>query len=398
MPSSLPLHGVVVADFSRVLAAPLASMTLADLGATVIKVESPVGGDDTRAWGPPWTATHTSSYYESVNRSKRSLRLDLADAGDRALAHELVRRADVVLENFLPGKLLRFGLDASQTLQLNPRVVHCSVTGFGSRGGAAMPGYDFVVQALGGLMSITGEPGGEPMKVGVAMVDVLTGKDATIGILAALRSREIDGKGMHVEVNLLSSLVGALANQAGAFLATGQSPRAMGNVHPSIAPYQTLRCADGWIAVACGNDRQFGAFVDELGLSALATDPRFASNADRVNHRLDLVPRLENALRLETAAAWEARLSPRGVPAGCVRDLAGAFELADQLGLDMRHPMPDGHPDQVAHPVSYSGFTPQPPATPPQHGQHDQDVRRWLAGPSTAALPSITAHPREETS
>lgn len=238
MTSGLPLDGIVVADFGRVLAAPLATMTLADLGATVIKVERPLGGDDTRAWGPPWTA-HGSSYYESVNRSKRSVRLDLAESTDRVLAHELVRRADVVIENFLPGKLARFGLDPSQTSVLNPRVVHCSVTGFGSRGGAEMPGYDFVVQALGGLMSITGESDGEPTKVGVAIVDVLTGKDAVIGILAALRSREVDGRGQHVEVNLLSSLLGSLANQAGAFLATEQAPERM----PRAVPQWVARCA-----------------------------------------------------------------------------------------------------------------------------------------------------------
>lgn len=380
MSLTLPLDGIVVADFSRVLAAPLASMTLADLGATVIKVENPVGGDDTRAWGPPWTAAGSSSYYESVNRSKRSLRLDLADPGDLVLAHELVRRADVVLENFLPGKLSRFGLDASQTRVLNPRVVHCSVTGFGSRGGATMPGYDFVVQALGGLMSITGDSGGEPTKVGVAIVDVLTGKDATIGILAALRARDISGQGQHVEVNLFSSLLGSLANQAGAYLTTGRSPGLLGNVHPSIAPYQTLRCADGWVAVACGNDRQFRAFADELGVPALATDPRFLTNSDRVTHRDELVPLLEEMLRSDTAASWETRLGSRSVPAGQVRDIAGAFELADQLGLAMRHAMPEGHPDQVAHPITYSGFTPRTPQAPPTHGQHDDEIRRWLTG------------------
>lgn len=392
MPPAPPLDGVVVADFSRVLAAPLATMTLADLGATVIKVESPIGGDDTRAWGPPWTA-HSSAYYESVNRSKRSVRLDLAEAGDRLLAHELVRRADVVIENFLPGKLTRFGLDASQTCVLNPRVVHCSVTGFGSHSGADMPGYDFVVQALGGLMSITGEANGEPARVGVAIVDVLTGKDAAIGILAALRSRDADGRGQHVEVNLLSSLLGSLANQAGTYLATDQSPGRMGNAHPSIAPYETLRCSDGWIAIACGNDRQFRALIQQLGLHELESDARFVTNADRVIHRAALVPLLEGALDADHAAAWETRLSGAGVPAGRVQDIAGAFELAESLGLQVRHPMPVGYADQVAHPVTYSGFTPRAPDTPPCHGQHDEEVRRWL---STASMPLAAAQPIEE--
>jgi crotonobetainyl-CoA:carnitine CoA-transferase CaiB-like acyl-CoA transferase len=393
VPTAPPLDGIVVADFSRVLAAPLATMNLADLGATVIKVETPDRGDDTRSWGPPWAA-HNSSYFESVNRSKQSVCLDLAEPGDQALAHELVRRADVVIENFLPGKLERFGLDASQTRVLNPRVVHCSVTGFGRHGGAELPGYDFVIQALGGLMSITGEASGEPTKVGVAIVDVLTGKDAVIGIMAALRAREADGQGQHVEVNLLSSLLGSLANQASAFLTTGQAPRRMGNEHPSIAPYETLRCSDGWIAVACGNDRQFRALVEELGLPSLADDVRFLSNSDRVLHRTDLVPLLEAALSVAPAGQWQTRLTAAAVPAGCVQDIAAAFDLADALGLHMRVPMPDDYADQVAHPVTYSGFVPRAPEPPPRHGQHDHEVRRWLS--NSTATPLSTTHTVEE--
>ncbi|TIC83235.1 CoA transferase [Nocardioides sp. GY 10113] len=385
---ALPLHGVVVADFSRVLAAPMATMTLADLGATVIKVEHPSRGDDTRSWGPPWTP-HGSSYFAAVNRSKRSIRLDLTDATDLALAHELVRRADVLIENFLDTKLTRFGLAPEQTRTLNPRLVHCSVTGFGSRGGAAIPGYDFVVQALGGLMSITGDPTGDPMKVGVAIVDVLTGKDATIGILAALRARDRSGDFQRVEVNLLSSLLSGLVNQSSSYLATGTAPGRMGNQHPSIAPYETLRCRDGQLALACGNDGQFRALAAVLGDPALGTDPRFATNRDRVTHREDLVRALEARLSADDAASWQARLTSAGVPAGRVHGIDQAFALAEELGLDVRHPMPCGHADQVAHPVTYSGFAPRSPTPPPSLGQHDHELRDWLS--------TTTARPEEES-
>ncbi|HET8718379.1 MAG TPA: CoA transferase, partial [Nocardioidaceae bacterium] len=272
-----PLQGILVADFSRVLAGPLATATLADLGATVIKVERPAAGDDTRHWGPPWTQ-NSSSYFEAANRSKRSVELDLADEDDRALAVELAGRADVVVENFREGTLARKGLGYEQVSAANPGVVYVSVTGFGSAGGAALPGYDFLVQAVGGLMSITGTPE-EPTKVGVALVDVLTAKDAVIGTLAALRHRDATGHGQRVEVNLLSSLLGSLANQASAYLATGTPPGRMGNQHPSIAPYETLAAKDGQLAVCCGNDRQFRALAVALGIPDAADDPRFATNA-----------------------------------------------------------------------------------------------------------------------
>ena len=280
-----PLDGLLVADFSRVLAGPLATMTLADLGATVVKVERPGVGDETRSWGPPWT-DGSSAYYDCVNRTKFGVRLDLADPGDRADAVELARRADVVVHN-LRG-LDRYGLDYAAVAAANPRVVYCSITGFGP--GTDRPGYDFLVQAMGGLMSITGDPDGEPRKVGVALVDVLTGKDAVIGILAALAARARTGQGEHVQVDLLSSLLGGLVNQAAGYLTTGRSPGRLGNAHPSIAPYETLRCADGLLAVACGNDEQFRRLVSVLGSPALAADPRFATNGDRVGHRGELVP------------------------------------------------------------------------------------------------------------
>lgn len=391
-----PLQGILVADFSRVLAGPLATMNLADLGATVVKVERPGVGDDTRSWGPPWREVtpagsggpgRVATYYESVNRSKRSLTLDLSDPSDHALAAELVRRADVVVENFRPGTLERHGLGYVDVAAVNPGVVYVSVTGFGSRAGADLLGYDFVVQAVGGLMSITGEAGGAPTKAGVALVDVLTGKDATIGVLAALAARARTGRGCRVEVDLLSSLLGALVNQASGYLGAGVVPHPMGNRHPSIAPYETLRCRDGLLAVACGNDGQFARLTRELGIDALADDPRFATNAERVAHREALVAELEAVLLRDDAASWQRRLTAAGVPAGGVNDLAAAFALARDLGLDPVHDLGDAASPQVRNPVGYSEPLLTTPAPPPRLGEHDMVLRAWLAGPADAPPP-----------
>ncbi|MGO1850795.1 CaiB/BaiF CoA transferase family protein, partial [Microbacterium sp.] len=354
--TSAPLEGILVADFSRVLAGPLATMTLADLGARVIKVERPGTGDDTRAWGPPYSE-HAATYFEGVNRNKESVALDLKDEGDLERARRLAARADVVIENFLPGTMDRMGLGYDDVSGINPSIVYASITGFGSAGGARLAGYDFVVQALGGLMHITGEPDGDPMKAGVAVVDVLTGKDATIGILAALRRRERDGSGARLEISLLSSLQGALANQASAHLGAGASPARLGNVHPSIAPYELLRCADGPLAVACGNDRQFAKLAVAIGAPQLADDDRFRTNALRVAHRGELREELEGALARETAAHWQATLSAAGVPAGQAGDIADGIAYAEQLGLDPTIEVTgaDGvsHGRQVRHPVQW---------------------------------------------
>lgn len=372
------LDGLLVADFSRVLAGPLATSMLADLGARVVKVERPGAGDDTRQWGPPWTA-NSSSYFEAANRSKESVTLDLGDSADLVLARELARRADVVVENFKSGALDRRGLGYDEVSAANPGVVYCSITGFGSAGGKDLAGYDFLVQAVGGLMSITGDPDGDPMKVGVALVDVLTAKDATIGILAALHARERSGAGQRVEVNLLSSLLGSLANQASSYLATGVAPARMGNAHPSIAPYELLRCADGPLAVACGNDGQFRRLAEVVGEPALAHDPRFATNAARVTHRPELVAALEARLAAATAAAWADRLSAAGVPAGRVGSVADGLALATDLGLE---PLVDVGPDapaQVRHPISYSRNPVTAYAAPPRLGAHSDEIRRWLS-------------------
>ncbi|KAA1418225.1 CoA transferase [Mumia zhuanghuii] len=376
-----PLDGVLVADFSRVLAGPLASAMLADLGATVVKVERPGTGDDTRSWGPPWVDQPggTASYFHAANRSKRSVTLDLADPVDRDLAARLAARADVLVENFKSGTLARHGLGYDQVAATNPGVVYCSVTGFGSAGGADLPGYDFLVQAVGGLMSITGAADAEPTKVGVAVVDVLTSKDATIGILAALRARDVTGHGQHVEVNLLSSLLGSLANQASSYLLTGQAPDRMGNAHPSIAPYQLLRCSDTQLAVACGNDGQFGRLAAAIDAPVLALDRRFATNAARVENRPQLVAALEARLTTASAEHWASVLTDVGVPAGKVGDLGDAIALAERLGLEPTVAVGAGAPAQVRHPVTYSRTPVTDYRPPPRLGQHDQEVRCWLA-------------------
>ncbi|MFM9919456.1 CaiB/BaiF CoA transferase family protein [Lacisediminihabitans sp. H27-G8] len=379
-----PLAGILVADFSRVLAGPLATMTLADLGARVIKVERPDVGDDTRSWGPPFSATG-STYFESVNRNKESVCLDLTDSRDLELARELIARADVVVENFKPGGMQRLGLDYDTVRQPNPGLVYASITGFGSTGGRDLLGYDFVVQALGGLMSITGETDGEAMKAGVALVDVLTAKDAVAGILAALFRRQSTGLGALLELNLLSSLQGSLANQAQAYLGAGVIPVRLGNTHPSIAPYETLDCGDGPIAVACGNDGQFRRLAEVLGAASLAEDPRFLTNALRVANRAALVPLLEERLHAQGAAEWQRRLTEVGVPAGRVGTIADGLELASSLGLDPTIEVVDASgatvATQVRHPITWTPPLAHRTAAPPLLGEQDAAVRDWLTAP-----------------
>lgn len=372
-----PLSGVLVADFSRVLAAPYATMLLADLGAEVIKVEQPGRGDDTRSWGPPW-AGEDPTYYLSVNRNKRSVALDLADPADRATAVALAGRADVVIENFKPGALERFGLGWSDVHAANPSAVYCSVTGFGAGAGADLPGYDLLVQAVGGLMSITGPAPGEPTKAGVAVVDVLTGLHATVAILAALRHRDATGAGQRVEINLLSSLLSSLANQSTAYSAAGVVPTIMGNRHPSVVPYELYPTADDPMIIAVGNDRQFGVLCAALGVPALASDDRFSTNAARVVHRDALTPLLVAALVTRPASAWFEVLTPLGVPCGPVNDMAAAFALAERLGLA---PVVDVEGVRlVANPATYSATPVSYRRRPPRLGEHTAEVRAWLQG------------------
>ncbi|MGD6980357.1 MULTISPECIES: CaiB/BaiF CoA transferase family protein [Citricoccus] len=376
-----PLDGVLVADFSRVLAGPLCTMTLADLGARVIKVERPGTGDDTRSWGPPWSATG-ATYFESVNRNKESVCLDLTDPQDLALGRELALRADVLVENFKPGGLERLGLGYAELSVENPGLVYASISGFGAAGGREIPGYDFIVQALGGLMSITGEADGSPYKAGVALVDVLTAKDATVAVLAALRAREHTGRGSHVEVNLLSSLQGALANQGQAYLGAGTVPGRMGNAHPSIVPYQLLECGDGPLAVACGNDGQFARLAQELGAPELSSDPRFATNSARVEHREILIPLLERLLAAAPSREWQQRLTRVGVPAGRVAGIDEGIDYAQSLGLEPTIVVHDVQGNdvgrQIRHPATWN--PPLAPRTqaPPSLGEHTEHVVAWL--------------------
>nr|WP_086722415.1 CoA transferase [Streptomyces carpinensis] len=379
-PSPLPLSGVLVADFGRVLAAPYATMLLADLGADVIKVEHPAAGDDTRAWGPPH-AHGEATYFLSVNRNKRSLALDLRDEADRRRAAELARRADVLFENFRPGTMHKYGLGYDDVRAANPGIVYCSITGFGAGPGADLPGYDLLIQAVGGLMSVTGPAPGQPVKTGVAVVDVLTGLHAAIGVLAALRHREASGQGQHVQVNLLSTLLSSLVNQAAGYTLAGQVPGIMGNRHPSIAPYEVYQAKDQPLVIAVGNDRQFAALCRGTGAPELAEDPRFATNGDRVAHVEELSRELARLLAARTAAEWFEHLTPLGVPCGPVNNLAQAFDLADRLGLAPRAVVDgDEGPDTdlVANPISLSATPPRYDRRPPRLGEHTAEIADWL--------------------
>ena len=350
--SSGPLAGVVVADFTRVLAGPLCTQVLADLGADVVKVERPDGGDDTRGWGP--------SYFLTANRGKRSLTLDLKDAGDVALAQELIRRSDVVVESFRPGIMERLSLPPS----LNPRAAWCSITAFGD---ADLPGYDLLVQALSGLMHVTGQPDGPPTKVGAAVVDVVCGLHAAIGVLAKLKA----GEGGRFEVTLMDAALVSLVNQAYAHLNEGAEPGRMGNEHPSIAPYATF----GDMAIACGNDQMFRRLVATIGRPELADDPRYATNDRRSENRASLADAIAEAL--EHGENWAERLNEAGVPAGEVKTISEAFAFADAVGLD-----PVEEIDGVRTVRSPLRGLARSTSRPPRLGEHDEELRRWLRPPS----------------
>lgn len=378
-----PLSGLLVADFGRVLAGPYCTMMLADMGATVVKVESP-NGDETRHWMPPiWEGV--STYFLSVNRNKLSVKLDLSDATDLSAARELAERADVVVQNFMPGKLKRFELDFDSVHRTNPSVVFASISGFGSAAGAHLPGYDLLVQAASGLMSLTGSPGEAPYRAGVAVVDVITGMHACIGILAALRHREATGKGQHVEVNLMSSALSGLVNQSGAFAIAGITPERMGNAHPSIYPYEPVTTLDGDLVLAIGNDRQFRILSEELGMADLSNDPRFATAPDRSLHRQDLRPILTSALSTRTADEWFRTLSAAGVPCAPIQDVAAGVKLAEQLGL-----APIAHVGKecegvpgIRNPIEFSLTPPTYDKPPPALGADTELFRRWLRQPSS---------------
>jgi crotonobetainyl-CoA:carnitine CoA-transferase CaiB-like acyl-CoA transferase len=376
---STPLAGLLVADFSRVLAGPYASMLLGDLGADVIKVERPETGDDTRAWGPPWRDGQ-STYFLGLNRNKRSVALDLADPGERALARRLAERADVLIESFRPGLMAGWELDGdSVRASANPRLVSCSVTAFGSgERASAMPGYDFLLQAMGGLMSVTGEPDGRPLKVGAAVVDLVCGLLAVVGVQAALAERERTGRGRHVEVSLMDSVLAALLNQGSAWVSGGAVPTRRGNRHPSIVPYETYEAADRPFAVAVGNDRLFARLCEAVGLPELPADPRFATNEARVANVDALGEALEAVFRTRPADHWVTTLRAASVPVGPINRVDEAFTLAADLGLEPTEEV-DGLP-LIRPPLRLDGDRPAIRRPPPRLDEHGDEIRAWLAG------------------
>lgn len=388
------LAGLRVLDLSRVLAGPWCSQLLADLGADVVKVERPGSGDDTRAWGPPWlaredgSASAESAYFLSANRNKRSLTVDLAQPDGQRLVRELALQADVLLENFKVGGLAQYGLDYTSLAASNPRLVYCSITGFGQTGPyAERPGYDFLMQGMGGLMSITGrpdgEPGGGPLKVGVALTDVMTGMYASVAVLAALQRRHVSGVGQHIDLALLDVQVAALANQASNFLVGGQLPQRMGNAHPSIVPYQDFPTADGHMIVTVGNDGQFASFCRVLGRPEWARDERFASNPQRVRHRDELIAAICALTVARSTDDWVAAMEAAKVPCGPINTLERVFEnpqvRARGLRIEMPHAESPGVP-LVANPIRLSESPVDYRRAPPTLGQHtDEVLGDWLA-------------------
>ncbi|AVZ78301.1 CoA transferase [Zoogloeaceae bacteirum Par-f-2] len=387
------LSHLKVLDLSRVLAGPWATQLLGDLGAEVIKVERPGTGDDTRAWGPPWFeagARREAAYYLATNRNKRSVAIDITRPEGQALVRELAREADVLVENYKVGGLAKYGLDYASLREQNPRLVYCSITGFGQDGPyAERPGYDFLLQAMGGLMSITGEADGPPQKVGVALTDILTGLYATVGILAALAYREHTGRGQYIDLALFDVQVACLANQAMNYLVSGKAPQRMGNAHPNIVPYQAFPTADGDIVLTIGNDRQWAAFCQLAGKPEWASDERFATNAARVAHRDTLIPLLRQTTVMKTTDEWVAALEEAGVPGGPINDLARVFADPQIVHRGMRTEI-DSIP-QVANPLHLSATPPAYRKAPPRVGEDTAAVLGTLAGMSDERLATLRA-------
>jgi crotonobetainyl-CoA:carnitine CoA-transferase CaiB-like acyl-CoA transferase len=407
MPSDGPLAGLLVADFSRILAGPYATMLLADLGAEVVKVESP-DGDDTRTWQPP-VRDGVATYYLGVNRNKRSIALDLRDPADLAAGQELARRADVFIENFRPGGLARFGLDYESVSAGNPAIVYASISGFGSAPeGAPLPGYDLIIQAMSGLMSLTGDPAGEPYRAGVAVFDVIAGLHATIGILAALNHRQQAGAGQHIEISLLASALSGLVNQSSAYVAGGVVPFRMGNSHPSLFPYEPLPCSDGDLIITAGNDIQFGRLVQVLGVPELAEDPRFSRNEDRTANRDQLRPLLVERLGTRTKLEWFREISAAGVPCGPINTIDQGVAFAAEVGLEPVVNVGEGADavPSIRHPITFSATPASYRLPPPALDEHGAEIRRWLAasepagarGPAGAREPEPPASPNGPSS
>jgi crotonobetainyl-CoA:carnitine CoA-transferase CaiB-like acyl-CoA transferase len=381
-PADGPLAGLVVADFSRILAGPYATMLLADLGAEVIKVEGP-NGDDTRTWMPP-VRDGISTYYLGINRNKRSIALNLKDEEDLAVARELASRADVLIENMRPGGMGRFGLDHASLSEANPGLIYASISGFGSTPeGAKLAGYDLMVQGISGLMSLTGDPEGEAYRAGISVFDVMAGMHATIGILAALEHRHVTGTGQHVEVNLLSSALSGLVNQTSAAVAGEVTPFRMGNAHPSLFPYEPLPTADGAIIVIAGNNGQFTALCRVLGVPELAEDDRFRSNEDRTANREDLKPLLVAALQAGTTDEWFERFRAAGLPGGPVNTVPEGVAFAESIGLDPVVEVGEGDTavPAVRNPITFSDTPASYRQAPPTLDEHGDEIRAWLGRP-----------------
>ncbi|GIL40226.1 CaiB/BaiF CoA transferase family protein [Roseiterribacter gracilis] len=394
---TLPLAGIRVLDLSRVLAGPWATQMLADLGADVIKIERPGSGDDTRGWGPPYLGDSTteSAYFLSCNRGKKSVAVDIASADGQRLLRELAAISDVVVENFKLGGLVPYGLDYASLAKINPKLVYCSITGFGQDGPYAhRPGYDFAIQGMGGLMSITGEAGGEPQKVGVAVTDIMTGMYATIAVLGALRARDANGVGQQIDLALLDVQVAYLANQASSYLVSGKVPSRLGNAHPSIVPYQAFQTADGWIVLAVGNDEQFRRWAELAGAAELAADERFRTNAGRTRNRDALVPRVAELMHAQPSAWWIERCEAAGVPYGPINDIAQVFAdpqvIHRGMKLDLPHPTAGTAPG-VRNPIRYGATPITHDAAPPTLGQHTDGVLADLLGLDADAIAKLRA-------
>jgi formyl-CoA transferase len=376
-----PLNGIRVLDLSRVLAGPYCTMVLGDLGADVIKVESPEG-DETRGWGPPF-AEGESAYYLCVNRNKRSIVVDFKTAEGRDIIRGLIKQSDVLVENFRPGSLARFSLDFGSASALNQNLIYCSITGFGQTGPLRdKPGYDFMIQAMGGLMSITGEPDGEPMKVGVAVADLFAGQNAVIAILAALQARTHTSKGQHLDISLFDSQLSMLANVASNYLISGNLPKRYGNAHANIVPYQSFQASDGWFVIAVGNDKQFAKMCEVIGKLELVNDPRFITNASRVQNRDTLIPLLKPVFLTKTVDEWLSLIGDE-FPYGAINNLEGAFSMpqveAREMLVHMQH-SEIGDLRLVGSPLKFSDTPAEYKFPPPRLGEHTEEVLKELLG------------------
>lgn len=376
-----PLQGLLIADLSRVLAGPYATQILGDLGADIIKVEAP-SGDETRHWIPP-ERNGVSTYYLGINRNKRSIVLNFGDEDDQAVAKELCRRADIVIENHKPGGLKKFGLDYESVKATNPDVIYASISGYGTAEGASLPGYDLTVQAASGLMSLTGDPDGPAFRSGVSVFDITTGLQSVIGILSALHHREKTGEGQHIEVSLLMTALSVMANHSSTYVASGNVPFRMGNAHPSLFPYEPLPCQDGDIIIVAANDGQFRKLTDVLGVGHLADDDRFGTSEERNRNRGILKPLLIEALMTKTRKEWFDLLSAAGVACGPINTIGQGIEFAKELGLNPVVEVGDGDEavPMVRNAITFSDTPPTYRSAPPALGAHSTDIRTWLTTP-----------------